>query len=247
MGRFTSIQGGDRAAMLEAVGARSVEDLFSAIPSAVRLNRSLDLPPAASELELRREFEEIAAMNSGAGLKCYIGAGAYDHFIPAAIDHILMRSEFYTAYTPYQAEVSQGTLQCIYEYQTMIARLTGMDCANASMYDGASAVAEGALMAMRATRRNRVLVAGNLNPRYLEVIRTYLSHGGLQMNEVPYRRDGLLDLDAASRLAEGGVAGLIVQQPCFFGLVDDLGAVSSVIHAAEVFSSWQPTPCRSPY
>jgi glycine dehydrogenase subunit 1 len=231
MGRFSSILGCDRAAMLEAVGAKSIDDLFAPIPEAVRLGRSLDLPRGASELELRREFDTLAAGNAGSGLVCFLGAGAYDHFIPAAVNHILLRSEFYTAYTPYQAEVSQGTLQCIYEYQTMIARLTGMGCANASMYDGASAAAEAALMAMRITRKNRVLVAGSLNPRYLEVIRTYLTHGGFEMNEVPFGPDGLLDLEVAAKLCEGGVAGLLVQQPGFFGLVEDLPGLADLIHS----------------
>jgi glycine dehydrogenase subunit 1 len=232
MSRFSSILGGDRAAMLEAVGVRSIDDLFAPIPEALRFRRSLDLPKGASELELRREFDSLAAKNAGARLVCFLGAGAYDHFIPSAVNHVLLRSEFYTAYTPYQAEVSQGTLQCIYEYQTLIARLTGMDCANASMYDGASAAAEAALMAMRITRRNRVLVAGSLNPRYLEVIRTYLSHGGFEMNEVPFGPDGLLDLEAAEKLCEGGIAGLLVQQPGFFGLVEDLSKLADLIHCA---------------
>jgi len=232
MSRLSSILGGDRSSMLEAIGAESVEDLFSPIPEPVRMRRPLDLPPAASELELRRLFESMASGNSGSGLTCFLGAGAYDHFIPSAVNHILLRSEFYTAYTPYQAEVSQGTLQSIYEYQTLIARLMGMECANASMYDGASAAAEAALMAMRVTRRSRVLVAGSLNPRYIEVMRTYLSHGGFEMNEVPFGADGLVDLEAASKLCDGGVAGLVVQQPGFFGLVEKLPPLAGLVHSA---------------
>ena len=231
MSRFTSILGADRRRMLSAVGAETVGELIASIPAGSRLERALDLPEAASELELVREAEALASANSAASLVCFAGAGSYDHFIPSVIDHILLRSEFYTAYTPYQAEVSQGTLQCIFEYQTMIARLTGLDCANASMYDGASAAAEAALMAIRATRRNRVAVSASINPRYLEVIRTYLAQGGFSMETVPWLPDGLVDYDAArGALAES--AALIVQQPDFHGVVQDLRAAASLAHAA---------------
>jgi glycine dehydrogenase subunit 1 len=232
MSRFTSILGGERRRMLEVIGVSGVDELVAPIPGKFRLGRPLDLPAPASELELVREFTAMAGRNTASGLVCFLGAGAYDHFVPAVIDHILLRSEFYTAYTPYQAEVSQGTLQSIYEYQSMISRICGLDCANASMYDGASAAAEAALMMMRVKKVDRVLVAGSLNPRYLEVVQTYLRHGGFQMNEVPFGRDGRLDLAAARELCSGGVAGLIVQQPDFFGIVEDAGAAADLIHSA---------------
>lgn len=219
--------------MLETIGASSVSDLIAPVPAAFRLGRLLDLPPAASELEVSREIERKASATGGASLVCFAGAGAYDHFVPAAVDHVLRRSEFYTAYTPYQAEVSQGTLQCIYEYQTMIARLCALDCANASMYDGASAAAEAALMAMRVRKADRILVAGSLNPAYLDVVKTYLSHGGFYLNEVPFGADGLLDAGALESLLAGGAAGLLVQQPNFFGLVEDVRGIAEIVHSRE--------------
>ncbi len=231
MSRFTSILGADRRRMLDTVGARSIDDLVAAVPADRRMTRPLDLPAAASELELVREARELAGSNRAAGLVCFAGAGAYDHFIPAVVDHILLRSEFYTAYTPYQAEVSQGTLQCIFEYQTLMARLSGLDCANASMYDGASAAAEAALMAMRATRRNRVAVSGSLNPRYLEVIRTYLAQGGFGMDVVPWSADGSIDIEAAGRLVVDAAA-LMIQQPDFHGVVQDVRAAAGMAHSA---------------
>jgi glycine dehydrogenase subunit 1 len=174
----------------------------------------------------------LAGANTGADRVCFAGGGAYDHFIPAAVDHVLSRSEFYTAYTPYQAEASQGTLQSIYEYQTMIARLCGMELANASMYDGASAAAEAALMSIRVKRRDRVLVAGTLNPRWMRVIRTYLDRAGFFVNEVPFDGEGRLDLDALDGLMEGGVSSLIVPCPDYFGQVFDLRPLAERVHGA---------------
>lgn len=219
-----------RERMLEVIGADSFEDLLAPIPGNVRLQGDLDLPPPASELELKREFRELAGKNTAAELICFRGAGAYDHFIPAAIDNLLTRSEFFTAYTPYQAEVSQGTLQAIFEYQTMIARLTGCDAANACMYDGASAAAEAALMAIRITGRKRILAAGSLNPRTIDVMHTYLDNSDFTINEVPFDDSGLIDLDAAEKLAEGGTAALVVQYPNFFGLIENLREAAELIH-----------------
>ncbi|HEX6990229.1 MAG TPA: glycine dehydrogenase, partial [Bacillota bacterium] len=179
----------DRRAMLEAVGARSVEDLFDQVPAAVRLGRPLNLPPGLSEPELLAHMEQLAARNGHTGAyTCFLGAGVYDHYVPALVDEIISRGEFYTSYTPYQPEVSQGNLQAIYEFQTMICELTGMDVANASMYDGASAAAEAALMAVNVTRRERIVVAGTVHPEYRQVIRTYTERQGLAVTEVP--RDG---------------------------------------------------------
>ncbi len=168
----------DRAAMLETIGAESIEDLFSMVPTELRLDRALDVPPALGELELTSHLSDLAAKNdpAGAGV-CFLGGGSYDHFIPAVVDFIASRSEFVTSYTPYQPEVSQGNLQAIFEYQTLITQLTGMDYSNSSLYDGGSAVAEGVLMAMSVTRRpGRVLVAKSVHPDFRQILATYLAN-----------------------------------------------------------------------
>jgi glycine dehydrogenase subunit 1 len=221
-----------RRRMLEAIGVGSVEDLLSDIPSGVRLSRNLDLPPAASELELTAEFKRLEKANTGAGLVCFAGAGAYDHYIPAAIDHVLLRSEFFTAYTPYQAEASQGTLQAIFEYQTMIARLCGTEMANASMYDGATSAAEAALMAMRITGKGRVLAASTLNPSWFEVMETYLVRAGFGLAKVPVGADGRIDRDALGSMLGDDVAALVVQYPSYYGLVEDLRPLADAVHGA---------------
>jgi glycine dehydrogenase subunit 1 len=219
--------------MLEVIGAESFEDLLEPIPDRYRLKEPLNLPPPVSEMELLALYRRLADLNPGFGAVCFAGGGAYDHLVPAAVDHVLLRSEFYTAYTPYQAEASQGTLQSIFEYQTMISRLTGMEVANASMYDGASAAAEAALMAMRITKRDRMLVAGSLNPAWLGVVRTYLGRGGFELNEVPFRDDGRLDLDAAAEMSGDGAAAMIVQYPNYFGAVETLEPMAELIHDAK--------------
>ncbi len=230
MSRFIPNQNEHREKMFHEIGVEKFEDLLEPVPVKFRLKEKLQLPDPLSEFELTREFEEFGSRNTGAHLACFMGAGAYDHFIPAAVDHILLRSEFYTAYTPYQAEVSQGTLQAIFEYQTMIARLTGMEMANAGMYDGASAAAEACLMAMRSTKKQMVLVAGSLNPRWLDVIRTYVRREDFEIAEIPFLEDGSLDLATAKELIEGGVAAVLVQYPNYFGLIEDLQPVAELIH-----------------
>ncbi|MBN2586802.1 MAG: aminomethyl-transferring glycine dehydrogenase subunit GcvPA, partial [Candidatus Fermentibacteraceae bacterium] len=230
MSRFIPDSRTNREDMLRVIGAESFQDLLKPVPEKYRMSRPLDLPGPLSEMELVRAFRELAGRNLGAGMVCFAGGGAYDHFIPAALDHILLRSEFYTAYTPYQAEVSQGTLQAIFEYQTMIARLTGMEMANASMYDGGSAAAEACMMAMRVTGRNKVLVAGSLNPRWLGVIRTYIRRKDLQLDEVPFGSDGTLDLKVVEDLAGDDTAAVLVQYPNYFGLVEDLEPLAETVH-----------------
>lgn len=230
MSRFIPNRREHTEEMFRTIGVEGVSDLLKSIPLKYQIKEDLDLPDPASELELQREFEGYADRNTGADKICFLGAGAYDHFIPAAVDHILLRSEFYTAYTPYQAEVSQGTLQAVFEYQTMIARLTGMEAANASMYDGASAAAEACLMAMRATRKHRILMAGSLNPRWADVVRTYLKRDDFEINEIPFLEDGTLDLEIAAKLIEGGTAAILVQYPNYFGLIEDLQPVADLIH-----------------
>jgi glycine dehydrogenase subunit 1 len=171
----------DIAEMLSRIGIDSIEDLFVEIPESVRLNRSMDLPPPLAESELLRELRKLAGQNASVAThRSFLGGGAYNHFSPAAVDQLISRSEFYTAYTPYQPEISQGTLQAIFEFQTLICQLTGMDAANASMYDGASACAEAVLMSMRLTRRKKVLLSRALNPRYRETAATYSRYLDLQ-------------------------------------------------------------------
>ncbi len=230
MSRFIPDSRTNREDMLRVIGAESFQDLLTPVPEKFRMNRPLDIPGPVSEMELVQAFRELAGRNRGAGMVCFAGGGAYDHFIPAALDHILLRSEFYTAYTPYQAEVSQGTLQAIFEYQTMIARLTGMEMANASMYDGGSAAAEACLMAMRVTGRQKVIVAGSLNPRWLGVIRTYIRRKDLQLDEVPFGSDGTLDLKVVEELAGDDTAAILVQYPNYFGLVEDLEPLAETVH-----------------
>ncbi len=220
-----------RKRMLAEIGVKTVDDLFATVPARVRMKGPLDLPPAMSEMELVREYERLASANSAPGLVCFRGAGSYDHFIPAAVDSILTRSEFFTAYTPYQAEVSQGTLQAIFEYQTMIARLCGTEAANAGMYDGASATAEAALMAMRITGSERVLVAGSLNPSYRQVIDTYLSPGGFSVHQLPYGPDGRFDKEAAAVLVGQGAAAIVLQSPNYFGLIEDIAGAAAIARA----------------
>jgi len=218
---------GDVAQMLERIGVGSLEELFVGIPASARLNRPLDLPPAAAEGELLRELKALAARNATpASHLSFLGGGAYQHFIPAAVDLLISRSEFYTAYTPYQPEISQGTLQAIFEFQTLICQLTGMEVANASMYDGASACAEAALMAVRLTRRRRVLVSRALNPRWRAVVATYCRYLDLELVEVAYAEDGRTDLDDLKRKLDGQTAAVIAGYPNYFGVIEDLAALA---------------------
>ncbi len=221
----------DRREMLAVIGVDSVEDLFSDIPAEVRLKKDLELPPALSELEALRHLSALAAKNRHMGnCTSFMGAGVYDHFIPAVIKHITGRSEFYTSYTPYQPEISQGVLQAIFEYQTMICQLTGMDVANASMYDGGTAVAEGAIMGCGATRRSKALVSLAVSPFYRAVLKNYFNSRGLDLEEIPLK-DGQTDRDKLEEMISGEVASVIVQQPNFFGLVEETDGLADMVHA----------------
>ncbi len=222
----------DQEKMLSAIGAGSVAELFSDIPEDIRLDRDLDLPDAMHEQELVSHMKAIASENvNTADHPCFLGAGVYDHFIPSVVGHVISRSEFYTSYTPYQPEISQGTLQAIFEYQTMICRLTGMDVSNASMYDGATAVAEAALMAVRSTGREKVLVSRGVHPQYREVLRTYAVHAGIGIAEVGLS-GGMTDLDGLrdALSGEAGVAAVILQSPNFFGVIEDMEAATALAH-----------------
>lgn len=220
----------DLQEMLQAIGVSSFEELLEDVPPEARLKGPLRIPEGISEEEVRRLVEGIAEANRR-DLVIFAGAGAYDHFIPAAIGHILSRSEYYTAYTPYQAEVAQGTLQAMFEYQTAICELTGMEVANSSMYDGASALAEAALMALRIRRdREKILLPGNLNPLWRQVVLAYLHGQKHPIEEVPYDPEtGQLDLEALRRMADDRTAGVVIQHPNFFGVLEEVREITEIV------------------
>jgi glycine dehydrogenase subunit 1 len=220
---------GEIADMLDAVGVDSLEGLFSTVPDSCRRTAPMDLPPALNEWELTAHVSGLAG-DTAAAPRCsvFAGAGSYEHHIPAAVSALVQRSEFYTAYTPYQPEMTQGTLQAVYEYQTLAARLLGMDVANASLYDGASALAEALLMALRVTRRTRVAVSRSVHPHFRQVVRTYLGPTGYDILELPFREDGTTDLDALADVSD--VAAVAIQSPNVFGCVEDLQAAADRVH-----------------
>ena len=228
--RYLPKSDSERREMLDAIGARSVEDLFAHLPEAVRLKQPLDLPKGISEYEIVRYFRERAAENAS-GYASFLGAGVYHHFRPVLVDNVVARGEFLTSYTPYQAEISQGTLATIFEFQTMICQLTGMDVANASMYDGSTAMAEAAMMAVRATGKGRVLVARSVHPEYREVLRTYAANQGMPVSEFAYLPEmGALDAEDLERKMDGLTAAVIVQSPNFFGVVDRVREAAEIAH-----------------
>jgi glycine dehydrogenase subunit 1 len=219
--------------MLEAVGVGSIDDLFADIPSAVRFKGEMEVPAALTEAEIVADASRLARMDADVELRpCFLGAGAYRHFIPSVVDAIISRPEFATAYTPYQPEASQGTLQAIFEFQSMICRLTALDVANASLYDGSSGTAEAASLAASATGRDKVLVSRALHPEYREVLRTYFAaEDALTVEEVPIR-DGVTDLDALGDMLSGEVAAVIVGDPNFFGHIEASEVLVSRVHEA---------------
>lgn len=219
----------DRRAMLETIGAESIDELFSMIPEACRLRRPLDLPPAMGEWELTRHVEQLAARNLAAGQSaCFLGAGCYDHFIPAVVDFVAARSEFYTSYTPYQPEVSQGNLQALFEYQTLIVQLTGMGVANSSLYDGATALAEAVLMALGATDRRRVVVPESVHPEYRRVLATYLANLDVELITLPVRDRGAMSVDRLNAAVDARTACVVVPQPNFFGCLEPAEAAAEI-------------------
>ncbi|HST52505.1 MAG TPA: aminomethyl-transferring glycine dehydrogenase subunit GcvPA [Pyrinomonadaceae bacterium] len=221
----------ERQEMLRGLGLSSAEELFDSIPADILLREPLKTPAALSETELLERFESLAAKNAAARRPNFIGAGAYTHYAPTIVDSLIQRSEFFTAYTPYQPEISQGTLQAIFEFQTLVCQLTGMDVANASMYDGSTATAEAVLMAERVTRRSRVLVSGAVHPEYLKVAETYVSHAGIELGRLDYdEATGRTTLDDAA--LDKTVAAVIIQSPNFFGCVEDLKSFADKVHAA---------------
>jgi len=222
----------DREEMLRRIGVSSFKDLLKDIPEEAFYKGRLDLPGPLSELEVEEEIKRLASENIS-NLKIFAGGGIYDHFIPAVIDQILLRSEFYTSYTPYQAEVSQGTLQTMFEYQSMICELTGMEVANASMYDGASAIAEAALMALRIKQeRNKILVASNINPFYKDVLLTYAHGQKTPVEFIDYKNDGTIDLEQLKSKIDEDTAGFIFQHPNFWGILEDPFEISKIVKEA---------------
>ena len=219
----------DLQAMMEKVGVTDLDGLYAQIPDAIRFKGDYQLPSEMSELEVRQLFDKLGSQNQQ--LTCFAGYGVYDHYMPSVIPSLLQRSEFLTSYTPYQAEISQGTLHYIFEYQSMMAELTGMDISNASMYDGTTATAEAMMMAVAAGKKqNKVLVSAGLNPKTREVLDTYALHQGIELETIPLK-DGVTDLSILkSQLANGGVAGAIVQQPNVYGIVEDFTGFAEACH-----------------
>ncbi|MDR3774011.1 MAG: aminomethyl-transferring glycine dehydrogenase subunit GcvPA [Terracidiphilus sp.] len=221
----------ERLAMLADIGAQSIDDLFSVIPAEYRLDRDLDVPRQHGESEIIDYFRAAAAQNT-TGYTSFLGAGAYRHYRPVIIDSLVQRGEFLTSYTPYQAEITQGTLQAIFEFQTMIAELTGMDVANASMYDGSTGAAEAVMMAVRVTGRHKAVVAATVHPEYREVLATYAKHQGLPSTLVPYDPEtGRVNLTALDAAVSADTAAILVQSPNFFGVVEDIPAIAAIAHA----------------
>jgi glycine dehydrogenase subunit 1 len=221
----------DRKEMLAAIGVREVKELFGDIPAELWLGRKLKLPGALAEQELIRHLTDLAKENADlTEYVCFLGAGAYDHHIPSVVDHVLSRSEFYTAYTQYQAEISQGYLQALWEYQSMICELTGMDAANASLYDGGSGLAEAILMAAAVNGRRKILIAKTVHPHYRTVVQTYAFDRGLMLEEVGYT-DGVLNMDEYKAKLGNEVAAVVMQAPNFFGCLEDMATVAEMAHA----------------
>ena len=215
--------------MLQQIGVASIENLFDSVPENLRLRAHLKVPAALSELELLNRFDQLAARNQAARRISFLGAGAYSHYIPTIVDHLISRSEFFTAYTPYQPEISQGTLQAIFEFQTLVCQLTGMDIANASMYDGSTAMAEAVLMAERVTKRSKVIVSSAIHPQYLEVAQTYVQHAGIELKNADFDGDtGRTIFDSI----DADTAAVVVQSPNFFGSIEDVAALAGKAHAA---------------
>jgi glycine dehydrogenase subunit 1 len=221
----------EREKMLAEIGAASIDDLFSVVPAKHRLSRDLEVPRAYAESEIIDYFRAAGAKNA-TDYASFLGAGAYRHYRPVIIDSLIQRGEFLTSYTPYQAEISQGTLQAIFEFQTMIAELTGMDVANASMYDGSTGAAEAVMMAVRITGRHKAVVAATVHPEYREVLSTYTKYQGLPSTLVGYDREtGRIDLTELGAAVTEETAAVLIQSPNFFGIIEDIPAIAEIVHA----------------
>ncbi|CQR46827.1 putative glycine dehydrogenase (decarboxylating) subunit 1 [Paraliobacillus sp. PM-2] len=228
--RYLPMTDQDEKEMLRTIGVTSTEDLFSDIPEEIRLTRELNLKPPYNETKLMTELTHLANTNATTKTHTsFLGAGVYDHYIPSVVDHVISRSEFYTAYTPYQPEISQGELQAIFEFQTMICQLTAMDIANSSMYDGATALAEAMTISTAQTKRKKVLVSKTIHPESLEVMYTYAKGHNIEITEIP-EKNGITDLDQVASLLDDSVASVIVQYPNFFGQIEPLAKVNEMIN-----------------
>ena len=227
--RYLPKSDAERGLMLREIGVRTIDDLFAPIPADFRVKGDLNLPRAFAESEIVDYFRQRSAEN-GAGYTSFLGAGAYHHYRPVVIDSLMSRGEFFTAYTPYQPEMAQGTLQAIFEFQTMICELTGMEIANASMYDGSTAAPESVMMAVRVTGRRGVVVARSVHPEYREVMVTYAQHQGVPISTVGFLEDGRLDLAALEQAVTDETACVLIQSPNFFGTVEDVAAVADIAH-----------------
>lgn len=230
MHRYIPNTDADTKRMLDVIGVNNLEDLFNDIPKELQLGRELDLEGPYSEMEIIRHMKELSGKNTSIDeLTCFLGAGAYDHYIPSLIKHLAGRSEFFTAYTPYQPEISQGTLQAIFEYQTMICNLTGMDVTNASMYDGATACGEAAVMAADNTRRKSIVVSKTVHPEVRKVLKSYLDLRDIELVEVNMA-EGVTDMDHLKSVVSKETAAVIIQSPNFFGIIEDLTEAEKIIH-----------------
>jgi glycine dehydrogenase subunit 1 len=231
--RYIPLSDDDRAAMLRDIGIGSIDELFNSIPTGLRLQGDLDIPGPLSEMELIGEITDRAGENATFDPRAqFLGGGAYRHFAPAVIDHLISRTEFYSSYTPYQPEISQGTLQAIYEYQTLICQLNELDISNASMYEGASALAEAILMVERVKRRRRVVLSDRIHPEYLGVVRTYLAQLDIELDTFGHREDGTADPEAAARALAKPASALVVQHPNFFGCLEEVDSLAAAAHDA---------------
>jgi len=228
--RYLPKSPGERQEMLAAIGAKSIDELFSSIPERFRLREPLNIPGPFSEAEVIRYFKERAGENS-AGYTSFLGAGVYNHLRSVVTDAVIQRGEFLTSYTPYQAEISQGTLQAIFEFQTLMCQLTGQEVANASMYDGSTATTEAVLMAERLTGRRRILAARSVHPEYRDVLKTYARNSGLRVEEIPFTPSGTVDLKALQPALKDDVAAVVVQSPNFFGVIESYPRLAEAAHS----------------
>jgi glycine dehydrogenase subunit 1 len=234
---YFSLSPKDKKEMLTKIGVSSGADLFQCIPDELKVKQKLEVPEALTEPELIRKMEEIAGRNSYHRFLSFLGGGAYSHVIPSVVDYLSSRGEFISPYTPYQPEVSQGTLQIIFEFQTLICQLTGLDIANASLYDGASGAAEAALMAHRLKSKPKILVAKNIHPHYREVIRTYTRNLDLSVAEIAYSSGGGVDFEDLNKKLDEDTSAVLIQSPNFFGIIEDVEKISALAHEQDALST----------
>ncbi len=230
---YISLSDKDKKKMMDRIGVSSYEDLFKTIPKEIKIKDDLKIPSSMTEPELINYFEKIAQKNKNWEYQSFIGAGSYNHIIPSIVDYLSSRGELVTPYTPYQPEVSQGTLQIIFEFQTLISQLTGMDISNASLYDGASGAAEAVLMANRIIKRPKVLIGGTVHPQYRRVIQTYVKNIGIDVIEIGYLDSGTIDIESMKKKIDDQTTAVVCQYPNFMGIIEDLAQISEIVHSTE--------------